>query len=83
MKSVNTCGNFAVLLTNDLTSHYVNSVESILKPEGGEDFHHRIHQRILLVKENECQIVALVQKNFINGPSLIKLKITVNGIEDS
>ena len=81
----------AVILTNDMTTLIIdNSFDSLfqtqfLKPALGEAFHHRIQQRIVLSKsQSDPQIViANVQKNVSQGPSLVRFKITKDGIQDA
>lgn len=68
-------------MTNDLTTVTDDDTdnECMFRP----DLFLPSHQRILLVKDEKQQIIAHVQKNLVHGPSLIKLRITANGIEDA
>lgn len=81
----------AVVLTNDMTTHITtdNNKESLfqsqaLKPALGETFLHRIQQRIVLTKSQKDPqvVIASVQKNVNGGPSLVRFRITRDGIED-
>lgn len=83
--------NCAVVVTNNMTTVITTDMSltslfqtQALKPALGDAFHYRIQQRILLSKsEYDSQVViAHVQKNVVDGPSLLKFKITQNGIED-
>lgn len=79
----------AIVITNELTTSFVgnsNSIDqqAIIVPALGEAFHHRVSQRVLLVKSliEENVINVQVQKNLWSGKSSFKIKITNRGIED-
>lgn len=79
----------AVILVNDLTtqispqSQFTDSLKPpVLKPALADAFHHRIQQRILLLKTDKAVTVAHVQKNVSGGPSMVKIRITKDGISD-
>lgn len=88
LQSIAVSSNCAVIVTNDLTPEITNATisdpsaaQGTIKPALGEAFHHRISQRILLTKSGSSHI-AHVQKNLFGGPSLVKFKITKDGVRD-
>ena len=76
----------AVILTNTMTPEITGSFDgsiSQMKPTLGYSHHHRIHQRILLTKDECGNIIAGVQKTKTEAPAAVALKITKNGVTDA
>lgn len=79
--------NCAIVLTNDMVEdddgekNYPDFVH--LKPNLGDEFSHLMPQRIYMVKAENDQVVANVEKSLCHGPSLLMFQITARGIEDN
>lgn len=75
--------NCAVILTNDMTIATANFENSAVTPTLGDPFHHRIYQRIVMLKDDNGEIIANVEKNLLKGAASVGVKITERGISDA
>ncbi|GLV38436.1 spindle B [Carabus blaptoides fortunei] len=73
--------NFAIVLTNNLTTK-INNKENSFVPCFGDSFAHRNNNRILLKRKSENHFSATSFKCVLNSETTINFQIVQNGIRD-